>query len=229
MGLRRLAGAATTALVLLPAGSAAAHPGHGGEAIVIDGDAFLYTPPAVKIGVGETLIWFWDGALFRNHSVTADPGQAEQFDSDPGGLPTNASHPDGSTFSHAFTHRGVFTYYCKVHPSMRGSVEVVPVPDAVAGAPRLRSLDVEAKGKRVRASFRLSERADVVGRIAGRDGGRWRTVDSFAQRARAGRNVIRVPTGELRRGSYRLTLVAYDSADRRSNEAQARFALGRRG
>jgi hypothetical protein len=159
--------------------------------------------------------------------VTTDPGQAEQFDSDPGGLPTNGSHPEGSSFSHAFNHEGVFTYYCKVHPSMRGSVEVVEVPDAVPGPPRLRGLDVTSRGRRVRAKFRLSERADVVGRIAARDGGRWRTVDSFAQRAKPGRNEIRVPTDDLRRGSYRLTLVAYDSADRRSNEAQSRFRFRR--
>jgi hypothetical protein len=50
-------------------------------------------------------------------------------------------------------------------------------------------------------------------------------VDSFSQRAKAGANELRVPTDRLRRGAYRLTLVAYDSADRRSNEAQARFTL----
>ncbi len=223
--LRRLASGAALAFALAPVAGAGAHPGHGGESIMIDGDAFQYTPATTTIGVGDTLIWFWDGSLFRNHSVTADPGQAEQFDSDPGGLPTNASHPDGSTFSHAFGHKGVFTYYCKVHPTMRGSVEVVEVPDAVPGPPRLKAFEVEAKGKRVRATFRLSEKADIVGRIAARDGGRWRTVDSFSERAKAGKNELRVPTDGLKRGAYRLTLVAYDSADRRSKELQARFSL----
>lgn len=216
---------AALAFAVVPVAGAPAHPGHGAEPILVDGDAFQFTPNSTTIGVGDTLIWFWEGTLFRNHSVTADPGQAEQFDSDPGRLPTNASHPDGSSFSHAFTHRGVFTYHCKVHPSMRGSVEVVAIPDSVRGAPRLRALDVDARGKRVRATFRLSERADVVGRIAERTGGRWRTIESFSQRARAGRNKLRVPTDGLGRGTYRLTLVAYDSADRRSNEAQARFEL----
>ncbi len=225
--MRRLATSAALAFALLPAAGAAAHPGHGAEAVYVDGDAFRFTPPTTTVGVDDTVIWFWDGALFRNHSVTAEPGQAEQFDSDPTGLPTNSSHPDGSTFSHAFTHKGTFTYYCKVHPSMRGSVEVVEVPDAVPGPPRLRGLKVKAKGKRVRATFRLSERADVVGRIAERKAGRWQSVDSFAQRAKPGRNEVRVPTDRVRRGAYRLTMIAYDGADRRSNEVKARFSLRR--
>ena len=221
-----LACATALALALLPV-DAGAHPGHGGESILVDGDFFEYTPPSTTIGVGDTLIWFWQGTLFRNHSVTADPGQAEQFDSDPGALPTNASHPDGDFFSHVFNHQGVFTYYCKVHPSMRGSVEVVKIPDAVPGPPRLRALEIDVKGKRVRANFRLSERADVVGRIAAREGGRWHTVKSFSERAKAGKNEVGVPTDGLKRGTYRLTLVAYDMANLRSREAQARFSVRR--
>lgn len=225
--MRRLACAIAVAAALLPAAEAGAHPGHGGESILVDGDMFQYTPPSTTIAVGDTLIWFWQGSVFRNHSVTAEPGQAEQFDSDPGGLPTNASHPDGDSFSHAFTQQGVFTYYCKVHSSMRGSVEVVKIPDAVPGPPRIRALDMDAKGKRVRAAFRLSERADVVGRIAARQGGRWRTLKAFSERAKAGRNELRVPTDGLKRGAYRLTLVAYDAANLRSKEAQANFRLRR--
>ena len=223
--MRRLASATALVFALLPAAGAGAHPGHGFEPVLVDGDSFAFEPASVTIGVGDSLVWTWDGNLFNNHSVTADPGQAEQFDSDPGRLPTNNTHPRGSSFSHVFAHKGTFTYYCKVHPTMRGSVDVIAVPDAVPGPPRLRSLELEAKGERVRASFRLSEKADVVGRIAARKGGRWRTVDSFSQRARPGANELRVPADDLKPGAYRLTLVAYDGADRRSNEAQAKFRL----
>src|SRR5688572_12196058 len=86
-GVRGLAGATALVLVLLPAASGA-HPGHGLEPVVVDGDSFAYEPATVTVGVGDSLVWTWDGNLFNNHSVTADPGQAEQFDSDPGRLPT---------------------------------------------------------------------------------------------------------------------------------------------
>lgn len=220
------AAALLAALALLPTAVAQAHPGHGPDSVMIDGDAFKFTPPFLRVGVGDTVIWFWDGTLFRNHSVTSTPGQAEQFDSDPTGFPTNASHPDGSTFSHVFRRKGTFTYYCKVHPNMRGTIEVVEVPDPVPGPPRIRGLKV-SDGPRVLARFKLSERADVVGRIARRVGRRWKPASSFSVRGRQGKNRVRVPTSRLGRGIFRLELVAYDLADKRSKPVDGRFRLGR--
>jgi plastocyanin len=225
--MRRVAWIAALSLSLAAASPAAAHPGHGADAVTIEGDAFRYTPELTTVGVGDTVIWFWEGSLFRNHSVTADPGQAEQFDSDPGGMPTNASHEWGSAFSHSFRHKGRFTYHCKVHPGMRGVVEVVGVPDTAAGAPRISGLRVESGGRRPVARFRVSERSEIVGRIAKRRGSRWRQADSFYERVRKGRNRIGVPGKGLGPGRYRLSLVAYDAADRRSNVARAGFRLGR--
>ena len=199
---------------------AAAHPGHGGETITVDGDGFAYAPATLSVGVNDTVIWFWDGTLFRNHSVTADPGQEEQFDSDPGGLPTSGTHPNGSSFTHTFTHEGTFTYHCKVHPQMRGTVDVVAIP--VKGKPpRLSSLRVT----HAVARFRLSQRADVVARIVRLGAGRDRVVESFSKRARAGANRLRLPTKSLDPGRYELRLVAYGADDRRSNEARDRFAV----
>ena len=83
-----------------------------------------YTPSEVTINQNEKVTWRFDGPD-TNHSVTSDPpGQAESFDSDPGRNPSSADHPPGSTFSHTFTRTGSFTYYCKVHPNMRGRVNV---------------------------------------------------------------------------------------------------------
>jgi plastocyanin len=223
--LRRLGWSSALALALIPVADAAAHPGHGAEAVTIQGDAFRFSPEVTTVGVGDTVIWFWEGSLFRNHSVTSDPGQAERFDSDPQGPPTTVTHPFGSSFSHAFSHRGRFTYYCKVHPSMRGVVEVQAVPDAVPGAPRLRGLRLTGGRDRPVARFRLSERAEVVGRIAKRKGSRWRQVKSFYERLRGGKRRVPLPVKGLAHGRYRLTLVAYDGADRRSNVARAKFAL----
>lgn len=156
--------------------------------------------------------------------MTSDPGQAEQFDSDPEGPPTNEAHPVGSSFSHVFNNVGRFTYYCKTHPNMRGAVDVVAIPGP-AEPPRLSGLRVSTRGASATARFRLSRRAQVVGRIAEQRGDRWRTVKSFYRRGRSGANRIRLPAGALEEGRYRLGLVAYDSADRRSNDVRVQFSL----
>jgi plastocyanin len=221
--MRRIAVAAV-ALALGFAGAAQAHPGHGADAVTVEGDALRYSPAFLTVGVGDAVVWFWEGTASRNHSVTADAGQAEQFDSDPAGPPTNASHPAGSSFSHVFTNEGRFTYYCKNHASMRGTVEVVALPPA-ADPPRLSALRVSIDDGRATARFRLSRRAQVVGRIAERRGGGWRRVKSFYRRGSAGKNRIRLPGAALDEGRYRVSLVAYNLADRRSNEVRAQFTL----
>ncbi len=109
--MRRLT--AAVALILCTAAPAGAHPGHGAEAVTVDGDATRFTPAEVTIGVNENVFWFWEGAISRNHSVTADSGQSESFDSDPDGPPTNETHPQGDSFSHVFRHEGQFTYHCR--------------------------------------------------------------------------------------------------------------------
>ena len=220
----------TVAIALLlsllpPAVPAAAHPGHGADSVTVQGDSFRYSPGTVTVGVGDTVIWFWEGTLFRNHSVTSDPGQPEQFDSDAGAAPSTIAHPFGDAFSHSFTEQGTFAYHCKVHPTMRGVVEVVRVVDPVPGAPRISGVRIDS-GRRPVAALRVSERADLVGRIAARHDGRWRETESFYERVRAGRNRVRIPVRGLAKGRYRLSLVAYDAADRRSNVARARFTLG---
>jgi plastocyanin len=223
--MRGLVRIVVVAVFLVGTPGTAAHPGHGADAVTIEGDAFRFAPELTTVGVGDTVIWFWEGSLFRNHSVTADPGQAEQFDSDPGATPTNAGHPWGSSFSHSFTRKGRFAYHCKVHPSMRGVVEVVDVPDRIAGAPKIRALRIDSGRRRPLALFRLSERAELVGRIAKRRGGRWREAESFFERARRGKNRFAVPVRGLGPGRYRLSLIAYDAANRRSNVARTAFRL----
>jgi len=62
--------------------------------------------------------------------VTAVPGQAESFESDPDSPLATINHEVGATFQHTFRKAGVFDYLCRVHPRfMRGSVTVRAVPD----------------------------------------------------------------------------------------------------
>lgn len=217
--MKRLA-IATAVLVLGATAAAPAHPGHGADSVTVAGDTFRYSPFRITVGTGDAVVWFWDGRV-RNHSVTADPGQAEQFDSDPGGPPTNASHPEGSSFSHVFQNEGVFTYFCKNYANMRGEVEVVELPPATA-APRLSDLRV-SDGPDATARYRLSKRAQVVARIAERRKRGWRTVASFSRTGGAGQNRLGLGGEDLGEGRHRLSLVAYDDADQRSNTVRATF------
>ena len=67
--------------------TAAHHPGHGPVRVDVGDGAFK--PADIRIGTGDTVLWVWSGPDL-DHTVTADPGQAEQFDSDPGGTPTTS-------------------------------------------------------------------------------------------------------------------------------------------
>ncbi len=77
--------------------------------VEISGFAFL--PPTITVAAGTTVTWTNLDAA--RHTVTSKTGV---FDS--GNLVRNAS------FSHSFTDRGSFSYYCTIHPSMRGEVIV---------------------------------------------------------------------------------------------------------
>jgi len=215
--MKRLA--AALALVLCAAAPAGAHPGHGAESVTVDGDSLRFAPDEVTVGVGESVIWFWQGVVSRNHSVTSDPGQAESFDSDPNGPPTNATHPAGDSFSHTFREEGRFTYHCQVHSEMTGVVNVVALP-GTSGSLRLNGLRVVDRGRRIHLRFFLSKPADLVGRIAQWRKPRWHGVKTFNERGRKGRNELDVAAGSLEPGRYRLTLTAYDDQNRRTSDEQ---------
>src|ERR687884_1486227 len=84
-------------------------------------------PATVQIDPGDTVHWTFSGPD-TNHSVTADAGQTEMFDSDPGNDVPN--HMVGDPFDWTFRTPGSFTYYCKVHPfTMKGRVNVGPQPN----------------------------------------------------------------------------------------------------
>jgi plastocyanin len=74
------------------------------------GDNF-FDPPDAAIEPGSTITWTNNGAL--PHTVTADDGS---FDS-------GVLNP-GDSYTVAFDGQGTVTYYCTIHPEMRGSVTV---------------------------------------------------------------------------------------------------------
>ena len=78
-----------------------------------------FNPQSLEVAVGTTVNWVNNGRA--RHTATADNGA---FDS--GNLSA------GGRFSHTFTTEGSFSYFCAIHPEMKG---VVNVGAAAAGAP----------------------------------------------------------------------------------------------
>jgi halocyanin-like protein len=80
-----------------------------------NGGSFAFSPPAVHIDPGTTVIWEWTGEG-GTHNVTAEDGS---YESD---LLSDA----GATFEHSFTNDGVSRYACEPHESigMKGAIIV---------------------------------------------------------------------------------------------------------
>lgn len=95
----------------------------GGEiapTAVVVGDNF-FAPTTARVEMGGMVVWSFDGAL--PHSVTADDGE---FDS---GIVES-----GAEFEHRFDKIGSLSYYCTVHPDMRGAIEVVAAQGVGVGS-----------------------------------------------------------------------------------------------
>jgi plastocyanin len=83
--------------------------GPGANEVWIQGMAF--DPATITITTGTSILWTNQDAI--GHTVTSDSGL---FDS--GTVNTNG------TFSYMFATAGTFTYHCKIHPMMTGTVIV---------------------------------------------------------------------------------------------------------
>jgi plastocyanin len=73
---------------------------------------FTYEPDPVVIQVGGKVIWQNEDTA--PHTATADDGS---FDT--------GTIEKGKLGSATFKEPGIFTYFCEVHPTMHGTVEVV--------------------------------------------------------------------------------------------------------
>lgn len=91
--------------------STASSPAAGTGMVSIQGFAFHDQALTVKVGAPVT----WTNQDGATHTVTFDAGGV-----DSGRLATH------STFTHAFTTAGSFTYHCAIHTSMTGTVTVTP-------------------------------------------------------------------------------------------------------
>jgi plastocyanin len=86
----------------------------GTDATAPDGPAvFLrnlaYDPVEITIQSGETVTWVWDDGG-TGHNVVGEGFRSELI--------------TGGTFSHTFEDPGTYTYMCRIHPNMVGTVIV---------------------------------------------------------------------------------------------------------
>jgi plastocyanin len=73
---------------------------------------FAYGPDPVRVQAGGKVIW--QNMDSAPHTATADDGS---FDT--------GTLEQGKLKSETFKEPGTFTYYCEIHPTMHGTVEVV--------------------------------------------------------------------------------------------------------
>ena len=84
-----------------------------------------FSPNPVNVKIGDTLTWVNEDSVFHT-VVSGNPSSGGEtgkvFDSGLSG-PT-ALTTKGKTFSHTFTEKGEFPYFCQLHPTMIGKVIV---------------------------------------------------------------------------------------------------------
>ena len=90
--------------------TAPAKPAAGGESVAIKG--FAFAPQTIKAKVGQKITWTNDDSAA--HTVTAKSGG--ELDSGP--------IAQGSSFSFTPQQAGTIEYFCAIHPSMLGTIEV---------------------------------------------------------------------------------------------------------
>lgn len=129
-----------------------------------------------EIDLGESVTWDWIGPDTA-HSVTGPGPGGRQIDSDPGN--SFPFHVPGSTFTVSFDEPGQYTFACKLHSIVRGTVTVSSNPgdpNSDPGPPpsvsfdgtapdvrevRLTSQVLGARGKGTGLKFTSDERASA--------------------------------------------------------------------
>jgi len=95
-----------------PSGSAPAPSGNPARAEKVKIVEFVYGPDPVTIQTGGKVTWQNEDTA--PHTATADDGS---FDT--------GTIEQGKIKSETFKQAGTFTYFCEIHPTMHGTVEVV--------------------------------------------------------------------------------------------------------
>ena len=95
-----------------PTESEPAPSGEASKSEKVDIVEFTYQPDPVVVQIGGKVIW--QNQDTAPHTATADDGS---FDT--------GTIEKGKIGSETFKEAGAFTYFCEIHPTMHGTVEVV--------------------------------------------------------------------------------------------------------
>ena len=86
---------------------------------------YQWSDASIDIDLGEHVTWYWVGPDTQ-HSVTETSPVPGAVDTDPH---SNIPHHDlGYRFQVNFDQPGTYTFHCKLHPSVGGTVNVSAVP-----------------------------------------------------------------------------------------------------
>jgi plastocyanin len=220
----------TLILAVLAALAASAAPASAADVTIQN---FSFNPGEVTIAQGDTGTWHYAGPD-TNHSVTADSGQADSWDSDPGGAPTSADHPPTTTYARRFDVAGTFTYHCQVHSSMHGKVTVTgagepaPAPAPDTTAPTVTRVSATG-GRQCRRGARRCRSKPTVVRLKLSEDARVRVsapgLSAVNRSVQGGTASIQISTRRLPPGRHRLTLTATDAAGNRSTATHIRVTV----
>lgn len=158
---------------------------------------FLFRPGYTRVAPGDMVTWrLASGSSI--HTVSSRKGARERFNS--------GDVEPGTTFSRSFPLAGRYPYQCRIHPEMRGVVQVGP--DRVK--PKLATPKTTVGAASVRLSFKLSEASKVSATVASVAQPKRKLVSVKARRLEDGRRVLSVKTTALAPGGYRATVTARD-------------------
>ncbi len=86
---------------------------------------YQWSSPQIHLDLGEHVTWYWVGPDTM-HSVTGTSSNDAGWDSDPNsGVP---DHRVGDRFELTFSSPGTYTFQCKLHSTVRGTVQVSATP-----------------------------------------------------------------------------------------------------
>ena len=233
---RLLVGLTLVACLALPAAA-------GADSRRISISNYEWSDAAIQIDLGEHVTWYWIGPDTM-HSVTGDGPPAQGLDSDP--QTNQPRHRIGDEFRLDFDEPGIYGFRCKLHSTVRGTVEVsdtpgdpgsdpdpVPRSEVDLGPPNLRDVRLQRSSFRRRGTslrYSVNERARIEVEYF-RLGKRGRRFAGYARNkgGHIGFNGIRFGGARehfrARPGRYLAKVVAIDQSANRTRPVEVRFRI----